>query len=179
MITRENFRNMVGLSAEQEDEMEILRGEVIALFEGATKRLWNAREGFIEVITPRGSRPTLIFLNLWPVTSITTVEVREARETDWDEVASTKYKLVGTRRLERVTGTWAREVRVTYDGGVEEADEQIQRALAVQAKFMMARLQDENVAIRSQNFEGGSGVYETANMHPLFKMITKSKVRKA
>lgn len=181
MITKEKFRAGVGILPEQEDDLDWLLAAVVTLWEDATTRLWDLRTDFVDIVTkPRGNRPVALLLRLWPVTAITTVEVRRLSETDFTTLAADKYRLIGDRRLHRIDGSeWPEETRITFTGGVAEAAEDIQRALILQAKFTMSRMGEEKIAVKSQNFEGGSGVLEIQNFHPYFKMMVKKHKRKA
>lgn len=186
MIKLETFRNGVGLQAGDENDLKLLRATVISLWESTTKRKWNSRTDYEQEIFVGydGSTQTLL-LELFPVDSITSIYERDADE-DYEEVDSDDYDLVGRRSVVRRDAVyiggrrrfWKTFVKVTYTGGVEEADEDVQLALIAQAKFMRSRLAKEQIGTQSQNFEGGSGVMLKPDLHPLFKTLAASKKRK-
>jgi len=184
MIKLETFRDGVGLQAGDEDDLKFLRLMVIKQWETATKRPWNKETGRVEYINIGGDTQTVqsLFLELTPVTTITLIEERDADE-DWATVDSDNYVQQGRRQIVRKATTnfryWKHFVRVTYDGGTDEADEDIQQALITQAKFMRTRFAKEQITLQSQNFEGGSGVHMKADVHPFFRQLAKQHKRKS
>lgn len=184
MIKLETFRDAVGLTAGDELDLKLLRATVISMWEAATKRLWNARTGYEEDINIGAETQTRqsLWLSLWPITTITSIEERDADE-DWETVDSDEYTRQGRRQIIRNSATsyrfWKHFVRVTYDGGASEVDEDIQMALIVQAKFMRTRMAKEQITLQSQNFEGGAGVMLRADFHPLFKQMVKIHKKKS
>lgn len=184
MITLQTFRQGVGLSVGDEDDLKLLRATVIKLWESVTKRLWNSRTDYVESINIGGDTQTVqsLWLSLWPITSITSIEERDADE-DWATVDSDEYVQQGRRQIVRKSATnfryWKHFVRVTYSGGATEVDEDIQLALIAQAKFMRTRLAKEQITLQSQNFEGGAGVMLRADLHPIFKTLAMLHKRKS
>jgi len=183
MIKLETFRQGVGLTAGDEDDLKLLRLTVIKMWEEATKRLWNSRTDHVEThsIGDQKEKASL-WLDLWPVTSITSIYERDLDE-DFALVDSDEYNLTGRRQIVRVSQTnwryWKSFVQVTYTGGIDEADEDIQLALIAQAKFMRTRLAKEQITVQSQNFEGGAGVMLRPDFHPMFKMLAKLHKKKS
>ena len=184
MISISQLRDALKLAPELDHEIEARRDVVVALWESATQRLWNRRVDHVEIIRPRHDRLDTLLLELWPIESVTKVETRRLWETDWTELTS-GWKLTGERELTRVSAYWECEVRVTYTGGYTEnpgigqtkTPAEIAAVLLVHAQFMQVRLAPERIAIKSQNFEGGSGVYEDADLHPLFKRLASARRR--
>lgn len=181
MIKVETLRAALvpALPANRDAELPGMVAEIIAEWERETGRPWNYRDEYEELIQPRTERYTKVFLQLMPVDEIEKVEVRTRAGQAWTELTQdTDFELVGRRALERVGGAWERQVRVTYSGGYKEAPADIQAAFIVQAKFKLARFSDGKVVVKSQNFEGGGGVLETADMAPMFKSAAERHVRK-
>lgn len=180
MISISRMREELGLPPTQDPEVKRLRNMVIALWEETTKRPWNAETGRVEFITPRVDTMHTVLLDLVPATSITQVRVRShGKSTTWSILDTDTYLLIGGRRLRRLDAFWPDFVEVTYDGGVSEADEDIQQALALQARFIKERVGNEKLITKSQNFEGGGGVFEEAFLHPTFKSLAELKKRKS
>ena len=184
MIKITTLRRHLNWPAERDQELEFLRDVVIDLWESATMRLWNARTGHVEVISNDCPRRT-IFLELWPITTITTVEEQKRDESTWEALDSDEFKTYLDHGLERISGVnnstttkFEPNVRVTYDGGVTEASKDIQQALCVQAAFMNARFADEKVDMRSKAIKDASTSYEVANYHPFFRMMAQRHKRK-
>ena len=176
VITIQKLREAIQLPATSEIEVELLRDQVISLWEETTKRLWNARTGHIQILTMRTTRMSTVYPELLPVSSYTSVEHRKAGD-DWVELETDDYIDLGAK-LRKISGYWYEYVRLTYSGGTDEADEMIQRALITQAQFMVSRFAKDKIATQSQNFEGGAGVFLRADLHPLFKTLAKQYSRK-
>lgn len=181
MIKVETLRAALvpALPADRDAELPGLVAEIVAEWERETGSPWNYRDEYEEIILPRTERYNKVFLQLVPVDEVEKVEVRTRAGEDWDElVEGDDFELVGRRVLERIGQYWERQVRVTYSGGYKEAPADVQAAFIVQAKFKLARFSDGKVVVKSQNFEGGGGVLETADMAPLFKAAAKRLARK-
>jgi len=181
MIKVETLRAALvpALPPDRDAELPGIVAEVIAEWERETGRPWNYRDEYEELVLPRTERYTKVFLQLLPVDELATVEVRSRAGEDWEELVEDEhFELVGRRMLERIGGYWERQVRVTYSGGYKEAPADIQNAFIVQAKFKLARFSDGKVVVKSQNFEGGGGVLETADYAPLFKSAAERHARK-
>ena len=187
MITLSRLRRDLGFSASDDTKLGEIRSRVIALWEQQTGHKWDAREDYVEtirVLTP--ATTNLITLELRPVTAVTLVETRDISyggsswETLYEDGDSDDVVLILDHQLRRVDGLcWPGLVRVTYDGGVEEADEDVQRALVLQAQFDITRNDQSKLAVQSQNFEGGGGVFIKAFMHPTFEGLAYEKRRKS
>ena len=184
MIPISVFREGVGLQAGDENDLKLLRLTVINLWENLTKRLWNTRSAHVQYINigHRTSTTQSLWLDLWPVSDLTKIEQRDADE-DWATVDSDEYVQQGRRQVVRKSSSnfrfWKHFVRVTYDGGTDEASEDIQLALITQAKFMRTRLSKDQITMQSQNFEGGAGVMLRADLHPFFKTLVQTHKRKS
>lgn len=182
MITLSKLREGLNLPADQDAKLTRIRAGLISLWEGKTGLKWDARTGYVQTIEPDTKTCDTVFLDLIPVTSITLVEVRDLDcipSADWTELEADDYILMGRRSLRRLDQRfWPTLVRVTYSGGAAEADVDIQEALILQGRFMQARMAPDKLIVKSQNFEGGGGVFETATMHPKFAEMVKDKARK-
>lgn len=178
MISLSKLRAELRLPVTDEEALADLRTAVIDQWEEATGRPWAAREDYVETFCTPGDA-SVLFLGLTPVTAMVKVEERDLDDSTWEELDATDYVADG-HRLERLGAYWARRVRVTYDGGYTETTcpGDIRAALAVQAKFMLARHANGMVAIKSNTGEGGSGVYEDADVHPYFRRVAMGRRRK-
>lgn len=179
MITIPTLRAELHLGAEDDLRLTRLRLRVIKQWEKETGLKWDYRESHTETVMPRGNRVQSVFLELSPVESIVKVEERGELDTEWTELTADEYLLLQPRTLRRVGCWWPELVRVQYSGGAREVDTDVQEALIVQARFLSARLNDAQIAVKSQNFEGGGGVLEEAVMHPYFKRMARLYARKA
>lgn len=171
MISYSRLRRELNHPMDRDDELAWIRSEVVQLWERATGRLWirNATRVDDFLQTDEAGARTLL-LRLWPVQSIATVQVKTSEsDVDWTTLVSTDWRIEGRRELRRIQRYWECLVRVTYSGGYldDEAPPDILRALVVQARFMRDRF-GAKLTVRSENFEGGGGVFETADMHPYF-----------
>lgn len=177
MIAITRLREALNFSPEKDEELALIKQMVIDLWEEQTSMLWNARTAYVELFRNRNfPRPKNLLLEVQPVTTITTVETRAASSgSEWVELGSTNYILLGRRQLELLSGTWSELVRITYDGGASSADEDVQKALIVQAQFMLNRMGDDKISVSAQNFRGGAGTLEQADFHPFFKAMAESK----
>lgn len=183
MITISQMRSRMNLPPSKDGELETIRAEVIAAWETATGRLWERRVDHVEVIRPRHQAIDTILLELRPVEAVSKVEVRYDGD-DWEE--TTDYQ-VDEHRLIHTAGYWPDQVRVTYTGGyvatpgtgqaTTPAD--VAMALHLQAHFVQIRMAPERIATKSQNFEGGQGVFEEATHHPYFAQLARAKRRLA
>ena len=189
LITDAQLRDALDLPASRDQEVSDMRDAVVALWEGATRRLWERRVGYVETFRPRYNARTLI-LSLGPVESVATVETADADGSTFTALASTYYA-AGGRSIRLLDGSgfsfWPGQVRVTYTGGFTaepasgqaETPADIRRVLETQARFMLKRTSDAMIATRSQNFEGGAGVFEQADWHPIFAAVAKRHRRLA
>lgn len=177
MITIQRLRKAINLPAERDEDLSFIKQAVISLWEEKTAMLWNLRTARVEIHRHRISpRPRNLLLELQPATTITKVEERStASGASWSTLTSSNYMLFGRRQLEKLGSPWGEIVRVTYDGGVAEADNDVQKALIVQAQFMIARFDDSKIAVSAQNFRGGAGTLEDADFHPFFKAMAEAK----
>lgn len=179
MITLSELRRDLRLPAEEDDRLEGIRDEVIALWESATGRPWNARTGYVETIDPSVRLTTDLTLSLFPVTSITSVTVRHHGDSAASLIPATSYYLLGTRTIRRTDSSWGGLITVTYSGGITDARPDIKRALIVQAMFMQQRLSPEKLITRN-TFGGAAGAtFEQADFHPLFERLAKQYARRA
>lgn len=167
MISLSRLRAALSLSAGEDQKVERTRSVVIAQFEQDTGYLWNAREDYVQSSKiPEFSN--YVELALRPVTTITLVRTSVGAG-GFSDLSSSNYMILNNRLLS-LAGSWPMFVEVTMDGGYDETTcpEDIQYALEVQAKYMLARQDAAHLVVRSQNFEGGSGVFESADRHPVF-----------
>ena len=190
MITIARLREELRLPADRDGDLASIIAETVGLWEAETRRLWAWREDHTQVILPFTDRLSTIWLELGPVAEVTQVQESQGypgeTATTLDATIYTQY---GSRGLRRLDGAWAPGVRVTYSGGyaaetaagppvIPATPPEIARAFLIQARFRLARTGDANIAIQSQNFEGGSGVYLDPYMHPAFAGLAKRLARK-
>lgn len=194
MIALEKLREALKVAPKDDIELQSLLDEVVDLWEECTGRKWSRREDHVEILHPATDQSEVLFLELWPVESITSVEVRELDATsEWETLDSSSYRVefgnvlrkLGVDAVEGIAGKWWRsDVRVTYTGGYSPTTGaptpgDVQRAIITQIRFMKARLDDAKLTVKSQNFEGGAGVFEDAWLHPTFRGLAKRRARKA
>lgn len=179
MISLSELRRDLRLPKDEDDRLEGIRAEVIALWESATGRPWNLRTGYVESFDPSVRLGADLALSLHPVTSIASVTTRGLNDSAATVIDPTKYFLMGTRTLRRTDSNWGGHITVTYSGGIADARPDIKRALIVQAMFMRDRFSAEKLAIAGQSFEGGAGSFLAADFHPLFERLAKQYARRA
>lgn len=172
-------------------DAERLKAQVVAHFERQTSRLWSRRVDHAQILYPTDAQARCgeIELELLPVEGVTTVEEMQADGT-WLLVDAADYTLtnqgLGLLRRLRPTftraGRWSlRGVRVTYTGGYQDAPApgdapalmgvpvppaDIVEALYLQARYRWARQGETHLVVKSQSFEGGSGVLLDPGEHP-------------
>lgn len=185
MISIPKLRELAEFDTSREPQLVSVRDEVVALWETVTGRLWTARTGYVQTIQPEHDRVDTLFLELSPVTSITTVRSRPLTSgvsggASWTtHTEGTDFDLIGDRRLLRY-GLWDDLVEVTYDGGTSDASGEIQRALAVQARFIILRTEEGRVIAREQAVkDAGTAAYERADLHPYFRDVAARHTRVA
>jgi len=161
--------------------LDALQQEIIDLFERCTCRLWDYRIDHEEVFFLENDNWDTLFLELWPINSITKIE-------EWDGVKyveveddSSDYEIYRPNRVKRFDRPWKRRVKITYTGGYssENLPEDVRRALLIQAKFMIDRNSAEKFILRSQSDQGGSTTYLAPDLHPYFRTIVKKRKRVA
>lgn len=183
MIDLSLLRRELSPSQDQEEYLTDIRDEVVALFEEVTGGLWNARTSYVEEFRFEARRIRSFWPKLRPVTTVTSLKWKWDRDDDYEDVDADEYERVDDRFIREHSRNrdafWYPYVQLTYDGGYTETTcpADIRRACVLQAKFMTARNSDGRLITKSQNFEGGAGVYEENWLHPFFKRITKQKVR--
>lgn len=179
MLSLEVYRDYLGLSPGNEDELQALKEEVEDLWVSTTQRAWKAESGRVEIQRVHGDRITTLFLQLIPVATVTKVEVKGESNEDWEELlfADGTWELIGDQ-LVRYGSWWKPLVRVTYNGGyaTDACPAKIRRALKLQAKFARER-QDTEVKISSQNFKGGAGNFVEPDLHPYFAKLAQAERR--
>lgn len=178
MISLARLRQVLGTPAEKDAEVEIIRAQVLAQWDTATNRAWAFTEDFVEThveVYPT----TLLYLQKFPITELSLVRTKNKRDATWTTLEVDDYTQYGINTLERLDADWSHITEVTYSGGYTEANcpADIKQALEVQARFLAERLSDAKLIVRSQNFEGGGGVFEDAAQHPFFAKMAKAKRR--
>lgn len=188
MIKIEELRAELKLPPKEDAKLVGLLDEVVELWEQRTGRLWLRREDYVQVLVPQTDASRTLSLALWPVEEVTKVEELDQYVTsEWEELDSAYYRVMFGNVLEKrgFDTAWKPTVRVTYTGGYAAVGStyatpgDVKRALITQIKFMLGRLSDSNLLIKSQNFEGGSGVFEEAALHPMFERVARQKARKS
>lgn len=177
MITVSQLRERVQIDPDEDDTLLFLRDQVIDYWESETGGLWNKRIDYVEIIEPTTNRLKTLYLALRPVTSISKVEIKDKKDSEWTEI--TDYSQNGFR-LYRNDKFWEEQVRVTYSGGYDETDcpSDIAYVLVIQAAFQTQRHRDDNIIIKGKSIEGGvANFFEDATMHPMFKRLARKKAR--
>lgn len=175
MITLARLRQVLATPPEKDPEVELIRLQVLAQWDTLTKRSWAFQAGRVEKVYPEGCS---LYLSKFPITVITLVRERAKGSTTWSTV--TKYEQIGKNELENLGGNWNEVVEVTYSAGYTDVTvpADIRQALEIQARFLTERTSDGKLIVRSQNFEGGGGVYEDAFYHPYFKKTAEHNIRR-
>lgn len=185
MITAIDIRSAIPQAKEAgKNDAEVLASTVIEMWERATGRLWNFRQAHQQLFRSVGSGT--ILLDLLPVATVTAVEERERGSASWVALAASQWVYVPRRSIERVSGCWSYQVRVTYDGGYkadgtgeQKTPSDVRRAMITQAQFLVERYSQEKVALRSQSFAGGNSTFfENSALHPLFQEASERHARK-
>lgn len=182
LITVPQIRKLMQTPPEDDELLQDDRDAVVALWEDRTCRLWERRAGYEYHTQAMGFRTNILWLPLWPVESIASVDWIDALGAT-DTIDAGNYHLRGDNQLVHENGPWAQfpEIVVTLTGGYTygatagqaETPAFVRKALLLQLQFEKARFQGERVITRSQNFEGGSGVFEKADLHPYFASQAK------
>ena len=186
MISLSKLR--AALHPADDDLLPVLQASVIELWETQTKRRWQ-RQTVTEQFRQPAGRVRSLFLEITPVISITSVQVKTDLNTDWEDADAEDYEVLNGNHLRRnipqralasSSSFWPSFVQVTYEGGYDEdsTPADIEQVLLLQARFMTARNADGNIILRSQNFEGGAGVFERNTFHPLFDLLAKKHLAK-
>lgn len=193
MIAIAKLRKALGLPMEDDGDLQDILDGVVGVWEEETKRLWSRRTGWIQTFRlDETKRLSSIFLELWPIETITKVEEKSVDAVDWTTLTTTQYIQLESRgnRIERIGAYWAPMVRVTYTGGYvaepavgatppqNKTPLDVQEALITQAKFIRARTTADKLINSSQNFEGGAGVHLRPDLHPYFQRLSEQKRRK-
>lgn len=194
MITVQKILAELKLGAKGEAAATEIRQEVIDTWERCTARLWQRRVGHVETLHPESDLIKSLFLELWPVETITKVEEKFDASSNWVELPAATYEL--TRKdgyeLRKINGNyWLASVRVTYTGGyVQEPAAHIDgvpdqnrtpghilRALVMQGKFITGVAGSDKILVKSQNFEQGAGVLHDPTLHPYFAKMAEKEMR--
>lgn len=182
MISLKELRDRLGLKPPDDDQIKILRTDVIALWEARTNRLWNKRDGHVEEfqLEETYERKASVWLELSPILSIGKIEMwDDGNEANLDELTTDEYKtLVNVSKITRIPrgALWLRNVRVTYDGGVDETTtpDDIQETLALQALYILHRHRGEKSVLSGiSGPAGGVSFMVSADVHPHFKAQAK------
>lgn len=182
MLKIEDLRKALELPPEKDLDLEVLRDEVIALWESVTGRLWNGRDNHVEEFSLLKDDDSIIWLNLWPITEVTKVEVRGITQSAFTELTDDQYVVGPENRLRRLNAFWLYNVKVTYKGGYDESTcpSEIRNVLLLQARFMKERHSNERIFAKGSSMQGGSTqFYEEAYLHPSFKRLATIMKRKA
>jgi len=187
MITLTELRALVDWDPQKDGELDDVLAEVISDWEMLTGRPWQKQTGRVDEIRVEHHLDTLLWLPLTPVLAITTVEERSAGSGDYSTLTASSYHLTASSgRLERLAGAWKPNVRVTYDGGYDATTcpSQIKRALALQARFLAARLASPNLIVKGKSVGGRAGgggeatFFERADFHPRFIKLAQNHRRR-
>jgi len=178
VISLKELRDRLKLSPTDDDQLSIIRANVIGLWEVRTNRLWNYRAGHVQtfMLDESWQRFAPAWLSLTPVDETGTVTVEdwddgddpEALDEDEFTLLASSGKLV---KLPRVT-PWLMNVRVTYSGGFDESScpEDVREALAIQCQYALLRHRGEKSILSGiTGPAGGVSFMVSADVHPHFK----------
>lgn len=189
MITISKLRDRLKLPMEQDGTLKDILDALVARWEQETERLWARRASYVQRFRiDESKRISDLFLELWPIETITKVEEKTVAASTWTELSAEQYSLLdpNRNRLERIGSYWAPMVRVTYTGGyvAEPTGQQVKtpadisEALLIQGEFALIRNGPSMLAKSSENFEGGAGVFLKPDLHPTFAALAAAKRRK-
>jgi len=176
------LRDRLRLPPDQDASLVSIRDQVIGLFESKTGARWKFEEDHVETLYPDHDRLTLLRVELRPIVELTKVEEMDLFPgATFEEQDLAGVLVIGDRQLRKLSGFWRRVVRLTYDGGWTDATcpAEVREALLLQAAFQQERHSDQKLAVSSTNFEGGSGVYLDAEMHPVFRRCCEARARRS
>lgn len=185
MIKLSEVRQRLVYSPEEEPWIKNALAAAIKLFEDRSKRLWNKRTGYVQTWRIGVShREPILWLDLFPHVSITTLEERGANAL-WsaaDAVKTTDYVLDEDRgELERIAGQWSANVRATYDGGFDDTTnrppEDVRLAIVTQVVFWHHRLKPNLVHVDRTSQRGHSAQFFKAGAHPLLEETARNNIR--
>lgn len=179
MIDISDVRQLVKMDPAQEPVFQGWVDTAIAMWESATRRLWNYRAGYVQTFTLLElleRRRRRLWLDLAPLSAVTASEWCLANgPTTALAIAATDYAFdANTREVIRVRcSPWAEVTQFTMTGGytVDTCPAHIKRALVIQTAYMSARTTGPALIANSQAFEKGSTSYMTADLHPLFREL--------
>lgn len=181
MLAISKVRQVLQLPATQDAETERLRDAVVAMFEEATGLLWNRRKTHSQVID-NPDRWRELELELSPVMGISSVQERSgwSSSATYSTLDILSVRLIGDRRLRKLTGSFDTEVKVVYAGGWDEASvpKDVEAALLAQAQFMSQRWSKENIAVSQKAIEQATTSFLEADMHPAFRRAVLQRARK-
>ena len=181
MISILELRTRLGLDPANDDQLQIIRTNVIKLWEARTNRPWQADVAKVEEfqLEERYQRKAALWLALTPILSITKIEVwDDGNEANLTELDADDFKFLASGKITRLPQTtyWLRNVRVTYSGGVDETTtpEDIREALAIQCQYILHRHKGERSVLSGISGPGGSVSFMvSADVHPHFKAQAK------
>jgi len=191
MISIAKLRGRLQIPSDQDGEARDILDGLVQLWETKTKRLWTRRVNWVEQFRiDETKRISTLFLQLWPIETIASVEEKGILDTDWTLLDTTQWVNMRANRIERIGAIWQPMVRITYTGGyVSDPDPNatpaqnktpfdIQEALILQAQFIRTRTTPDRIAIKSTRARTSGSEYENQDYHPTFAAMVLEKMRK-
>ncbi len=191
---------------ESDDQLQFLRDTVVALWESATRRLWDRRTDHVQEINLDErylQRKRFIYPELYPVETIAVREFDDDEDVSLepDLVAGTDYVLRATKgEIKRLTrpvfgvtlnrdANWKENVRLTITGGFGEGGAavpaDVTKALMVQLTFMQQRLTADLVHLSSQSIAAPGAAnpaaqfLQPAHWQPFFRQTVNRRMLRA
>lgn len=191
LIDISTLRQHVPLGTEEEYQYDLLQIMLKECWDNVTARSWEWEVGRVELHEFKNEQVDNLYTRA-PIQTLTMLEQRDLVSGDsFEAIDSDLYIVLEGTHIRLLDGRCFEElVQVTYDGGYAETPsgteanatatpKDIIKALIVQGQFFLDRFGPEKVITKSQNFEGGSGVFEKADFHPLFLTLSKKYRRYA
>ena len=181
MLSLSDLRERLRLPPDQDAALGPIRDHVVGLFEAKTGAKWSFAEDHVETIFPDFERLQLLRVERRPLLTLTKVEEMDLEVgAAFEEQDLSGYLVIGDRQIRKLSGFWRRAVRLTYDAGWTEqtCPAEVREALLLQARFQQDRHGDGLLAVSSQNFEGGGGVFLDAEVHPVFRRCCEARARR-
>lgn len=179
MISIERLRQGLDLPAEQDAKLELIRGAIIATWDRLTRRKWSEYEEFSEDFDNEGDVVRELFPKGVLITEVVSATQHDLGSDPVDIDVDDLYLSQGRRVMLKSGNPFRRFVTLVYSGGYADdtVSEDILEACVLQARFALQRFNTQNIALSSQNFQGGSGSFLPADVHPRFKSLAKHNIR--
>lgn len=148
-----------------------------------TNRSFSTPEAIVETQLMEGYAPKNLYTRVKHVETLTSIRDRYINHRDygtdsaWVDVSVNDYELIDIvgGHIVRTTGCWRTSVELTYVAGVADTSvpAAVKYALVTQVLHLRQRNANTLLTLKSQNFQGGKGVFHNADFHPIFTSTVK------